>query len=202
MTAEDVNVNSDEIHTKRLVLRAWSPDDADDALETYGNESVARWLAPLIDLVPTKQVMQDLLVQWRADSWSRRFPEGRWAIEHDGVVIGGAQLLPFGSSGRHYIGGELRPASWGHGLAAEAGHALGHQAFELDGIDEIFAVTHPQNAKGIATALRIGMTRCGTTDEVGGRKLALFGLRKTDLHAVRPGVSPSAGYNPVGLNDW
>jgi hypothetical protein len=42
----------------------------------------------------------------------------------------------------------------------------------------------------------------GTTDEVGDRRLTLYGLRRSDLHAVRPGVSPTSGYNPIGLNDW
>lgn len=202
MTTDDVAVNPDEIHTPRLVLRAWSPDDAGEAIVTYGDESVTRWLAPFVKRVPTEEAMHDLLVAWRADSYRRRFPEGHWAIEHQGVVVGGAQLLPFGTSGRRYIGWQLRPASWGHGLAAEAGHALGHQAFEVDGIEEIFAVAHPQNRKGVATALRIGMSHRGTTDEVGDRTLTLYGLRRADLHTVRPGVSPMSGYNPVGLNDW
>lgn len=201
MSTEDVVVNPDEIHTPRLVMRAWSPDDASEAIEIYGDESVTRWLAPFVERVSTAEAMQDLLVEWRADSYRRRFPEGRWAIEHDGVVVGGAQLLPLGAPDDLYIGWQLRPASWGHGLAAEAGHALGHQAFELDGVEEIFAVAHPQNTKGVATALRIGMSHRGTTD-VSGRTLTLYGLRRSDLHAVRPGVSPASGYNPVGLNDW
>lgn len=28
MTSEHVSVDPDQIHTRRLVLRAWSPDDA------------------------------------------------------------------------------------------------------------------------------------------------------------------------------
>src|SRR3954447_9420333 len=99
MTDGHVRVDPDQIHTPRLVLRAWSPDDAVEALAVYGDDDVTRWLVPVIDRVPDERTMQNLLLDWIADSYARRFPEGRWAIERreDGSVIGGAELLPFGA---------------------------------------------------------------------------------------------------------
>lgn len=204
MSGEDVAVDPDQIHTARLVLRAWSSDDADEALATYGSQDVTRWLAPVVDRVPDLDSMRALLAEWIADSYARRFPEGRWAIERrdDGAVIGGAEVLPLGTAGRLFMGWQLRPAAWGQGFASEAGHGLAHQVFELDGVDEVFAVTHPHNRRARATVLRIGMSHVGETTDVGGSNLGLYRLRRPDLHPPLPGVSPNAGYNPVGLNDW
>ncbi|MBO0811869.1 MAG: GNAT family N-acetyltransferase [Microlunatus sp.] len=204
MTDGHVSVDPDQIHTARLVLRAWSPDDSAEALEIYGDAEVTRWLVPVIDRVPDLGAMQNLLVDWIGDSYASRFPEGRWAIERraDGSVIGGAELLPLGDPGRLFMGWQLHPQMWGHGFASEVGHGLAHQAFELDGVDEIFAVTHPRNQRGTATALRIGMSHVGETSEVAGVSLGLYRLRRADLDPLLPGVSPTVGYNPVGLDDW
>lgn len=204
MTGDDVSIDPDQIHTARLILRAWSPDDAAEALQTYGNTEVTRWLVPIIDRVPDVGTMQDLLVAWIGDSYSRRFPEGRWAVERrdDGAVIGGAELLPIGKPGRMFMGWQLCPTAWGHGFASEVGHALAHQAFELDVVDEIFAVTHPRNRRGRATALRIGMSSVGETSAVGAVTLELFRFRRDDLDPLLPGVSFTVGSNPVGLDDW
>jgi len=203
MTEEHVSVDPDQIRTPRLVLRAWSPDDAAEALTIYGDPDVTRWLAPLASRVPDATAMRGVLVEWIGDSYARPFPEGRWAIERrdDGSIIGGAELLPLGEGHRLFMGWQLRSAAWGRGFASEVGHALAHQAFELDGVHEIFAVTHARNQRGRATALRIGMSHIGETD-LDGTKLQTYRLSRNDLHLALPGVSPEAGYNPSGLDDW
>ena len=40
------------LETERLTLRPWQEDDAAQALEVYGEQGVARWLSPAMDLVP------------------------------------------------------------------------------------------------------------------------------------------------------
>jgi RimJ/RimL family protein N-acetyltransferase len=204
MSDRHISIDPDRIQTPRLVLRAWSPDDAIEALQVYGDSDVTSWLVPVVTRVPDVDAMADLLVEWIADSYARRFPEGRWAIERreDGSIIGGAQLLPLGHTDRLFMGWQLRRAVWGYGFASEVGHALAHQVFELDGVDEVFAVSHPRNDRGRATALRIGMDQVGETTEVGGTSLRLYRLGRDSLHRNLPGVSPESGYNPVGLNDW
>lgn len=204
MTDRHVSVDPDRIETARLVLRAWSPDDAVQAFQVYGDVAVTRWLVPVVDRISDVDAMGRVLVEWIADSYRRRFPEGRWAIERrdDGSVVGGAELLPFGGSDRLFMGWQLRSSSWGYGFASEVGHALAHQVFELDGVDEVFAVSHARNERGRATALRIGMDHIGETTEVEGADLRLYRLTRDGLHPNLPGVSPESGYNPVGLDDW
>jgi RimJ/RimL family protein N-acetyltransferase len=38
---------------------------------------------------------------------------------------------------------QVKPAMWGHGYGAEAGHAVAHRAFENARISEVFAVVRP-----------------------------------------------------------
>ena len=81
--------------------------------------------------VPDAAAMRTVLEQWGAGTLE--VPQGRWAIEsrEDGAVVGGVVLLPLPPDRRDLeIGWQLAPGAWGKGLAAEAGHAVAHYAFE------------------------------------------------------------------------
>ena len=43
---------TERLVTERLVLRPWGVEDAEVALEAYGNAHVSRWLTPAMDRVP------------------------------------------------------------------------------------------------------------------------------------------------------
>ncbi len=80
------------------------------------------------------------------------------------------------------IAWQLRPAAWGNGYAAEAGHAVAHQAFQagLD-IEELFAVIRTRNRRGMATAARVGMEWVGESEKYYDLRLQVYRLRKADL---------------------
>ncbi|MGW6509389.1 GNAT family N-acetyltransferase, partial [Streptomyces niveus] len=79
------------------------------------------------------------------------------------------------------------PEVWGQGLAAEAGHAVAHQAFESEvGVEELFAVVRPRNSRGAATARRVGMEWVGETEKYYNLSLQVYRLRKGDLDAGGP----------------
>ena len=82
--------------TDRLILRCWRVEDAQAALDVYGNVDVARWLSPVMDRVPDLAAMRLLLQQWIVEDARMPSPAGRWAIQRqqDERVIGGAILLP------------------------------------------------------------------------------------------------------------
>ena len=85
---------------------------------------------------------------------ARAAPAGRWAVTaaSDGRLLGGVALLPLPPERSDLeIGWQLDPAVWGHGYAAEAGHAVAHHAFE-SGVEELFAVVRPRNERGARTA--------------------------------------------------
>lgn len=188
--AHRVVVDGPEIHTPRLLLRPWAPDDVSAALAVYGTDEVARWLAPAMERVPDETAMRALLDAWIAEYPSLEPPQGRWAIvrRETGEIVGGVVLLPLPPyRGDLEIGWQLTPGAWGEGLASEAGHAVAHQAFESDAVvEELFAVVRPRNARGAATARRVGMDWVGETDKYYDLTLQVYRLRKADLDESGP----------------
>jgi RimJ/RimL family protein N-acetyltransferase len=171
-----------ELVTERLVLRSWQVDDADAALLAYGAGDVARWLAPAMDRVPDEAAMRLVLQQWVAEDERMLPPAGRWAIERrqDGALIGGATLLPLPPDDEFEVGWQLRPDTWGHGYASEAGLALARWAF-AEGIEQVIAVVRPANKRAAATVRRIGMEWVGETEKYHHLRLQQYRLRPADL---------------------
>jgi RimJ/RimL family protein N-acetyltransferase len=168
----------------RLVLRGWEADDAPAALAAYGDEEVARWLAPAMDRVGDTDAMRVLLAQWTAEDARLLSPAGRWAIERreDGQVVGGASLLPLAPDEEFEIGWALHPQAWGHGYATESGLALARWAFG-QGIEQVIALVRPANERALAVVRRIGMEWVGETEKYHGLRLQEYRLRPADLLA-------------------
>jgi RimJ/RimL family protein N-acetyltransferase len=170
--------------SRRLQLRPWTVADADAALDVYSHEDVARWLSPDMDAVRDRHEMRLVLQHWVADNHRSTPPTGRWAIELTEAdrVIGGMTLLYLPPGGTDLeIGWQLAPDFWGHGYAAEAGHAVAHRALDYPGDDEVFAVVRPTNTRGAATAERIGMEWVGETDKYYDLHLQVYRVRAADL---------------------
>lgn len=186
---ELVLIDGQRIRTPRLLLRPWTDEDAAAALRVFGDEEVARWLAPAVDRVPDVDGMRALIARWAQQRVAP--PSGRWAVEvaESGEVVGAVALLPLPPDEIDLeIGWQLAPGAWGKGYAVEAGHAVAHYAFAA-GVDEIFAVVRPRNARGAATARRVGMEWVGETDKYYALTLQVYRLRKGDLHPPRPAGS-------------
>jgi RimJ/RimL family protein N-acetyltransferase len=176
-----VLIDGQRIRTPRLLLRPWVAGDADAALTVFGDEQVARWLAPAVGRIPDVATMRDTLARWAGERVAS--PSGRWAVEAtaSGEVVGAVALLPLPPDEVDLeIGWQLAPGAWGNGFAAEAGHAVAHYAF-ASGADELFAVVRPLNARGAATARRIGMEWVGETEKYYALTLQVYRLRKGDL---------------------
>jgi len=176
-----VVIDGQRIRTPRLLLRPWAAEDADAALTVFGDEQVARWLAPAVDRIPDVETMRDTLARWAGERVAS--PSGRWAVEAtaSGEVVGAVALLPLPPDELDLeIGWQLAPGAWGNGFAAEAGHAVAHYAF-ASGADELFAVVRPRNARGAATARRIGMEWVGETEKYYALTLQVYRLRKGGL---------------------
>jgi RimJ/RimL family protein N-acetyltransferase len=174
------------ITTARLRMRPWRLDDDLAAYGVFGDERVARWLAPAMELVPDAEAMRARLVEWVAAEGLTERPTGRWAVEElsTGRVVGGVSLRPLPPHGEDLeIGWQLAPEAWGQGFASEAGRALAQFAFR-HGEDEVFAVVRPRNTRGAATAERVGMEWVGETEKYYGLRLQVFRLRKGDLAAA------------------
>jgi [ribosomal protein S5]-alanine N-acetyltransferase len=170
------------LETERLVLRPWRVEDAAAALGSYGDEAVARWLSPKMDLVPDEAAMRLVLQQWLAEDSRMLTPAGRWAVElrQDGRLIGGATLLPLPPDDEYEMGWQLHRSSWGNGYATETGLALARWAFG-QGLEQVIALVRPANKRADATVRRIGMEWVGETEKYHHLRLQEFRLRPADL---------------------
>jgi RimJ/RimL family protein N-acetyltransferase len=192
-TEHQVAIDGRRIRSPRLILRPWSPDDAEAALAIYGSEQVTRWLSPAMGRVDDAAAMARVIDGWLADPLPA--PAGRWALELTGTgeLVGSVVLLPLPpESSDLQVGWQLAPSAWGQGLAAEAGHAVAHFAFE-SGVEELFAVVRPRNERGAATARSIGMEWVGESEKYFDLRLQVYRLRKGELDVPRlPKISPLA----------
>ncbi len=174
--------------TDRLILRSWRVEDAQAALDVYGNADVARWLSPVMDQVPDLATMRLLLQQWIVEDARMPSPASRWAIQRrqDERVIGGAILLPLPPGNEDLeLGWQLNPEVWGHGYASETTHAIARWAFSQD-ISEIFAIVRPGNTRAARSVRRNGMEWVGETSKYFGLTLQVFRLRSADLDREAP----------------
>ena len=168
------------LSTDRLVLRPWQVDDAPTALGVYQADEVARWLVPMMDRVADEAGMRAVLEHWVDEDAQLEAPAGRWAIEQDGAVVGGATLLPLMPDDEYEVGWQLHPDAWGNGYATEAGQALARWAFD-QGIEQVIAVVRPTNTRALAVVRRVGMEWVGETEKYHGLRLQAFRLRPGDL---------------------
>jgi len=170
-----------DLSTERLVLRAWTLDDVDFALDLYSRWEVQRFIGR------TPQVLTD-----RDEAVARveRFMaldhpvHGIWLlIERAGGRRLGTMLLqpipasgptlPLRPSGDTEVGWHLHPDAWGHGYATEAAHRVLEHAGAA-GLTRVVAVTHPDNHASQRVARRAGMTHQGSTEQYYNARCELF----------------------------
>ena len=173
----------DPLTTERLLVRPWLRDDAEAALAIYGAGEVTRWLTPAMGRVDDLDGMRSVLGGWVEEQETMPPPRGRWAVQRrdDGELIGGLaiRLLPPFKEDLE-LSWQLRPEAWGHGYASEAARELARWAFTQE-IDELFAVSRPNNSRAVATARRVGMEWVGETTKYYDLRLQVFRIRPSDL---------------------
>lgn len=200
-----VSIEPERVVTAALILRPWSPEDALEALEIYGDPSTARAIGrrqPVRDV----EEMRQLLTEWDIQSSRCPVPQGLWAVESadDGQILGGATLLPFSPNDPQLVmGWHVRPRARGRGVASQIGHALAHQALLAGDNEEVFVVAPAQNRGSVVVAKRLGMTTVdGFNWTHHGVQLEVLRMSRADLHKIRPGISLDYSYDPDGLDDW
>jgi RimJ/RimL family protein N-acetyltransferase len=171
-----------EFSTERLHLRPWRPDDVDTILAIYSQWEVARYLGRTPKAMTGRADAEAALARWTALSDGGL---GVWAIVPTGQAepVGSLLLkeLPLsddaGPSGDIEIGWHLRPQAWGRGYATEAATRVLDHAWTL-GVDEVFAVTYPENTPSQAVCVRIGMTPLGLTERYYDLPCQLFRIAR------------------------
>ena len=163
--------------TERLVARDWSPDDEDGAYEVYRDPDVMRFLGRGDGPPVERHEVVERIRYWMDVNDGLR-GLGFWALcTHDGTLVGASLLKPFPEHDEVEVGWHLGKAYWGKGYATEGARGAIARAFDVVGLDVLYAVVVPENTASIAVTRRLGMTHHGRTGEYYDKELELFSLR-------------------------
>ena len=196
------NVFSDlpELETRRLWLRKFRLEDADDVFAYASDPEVTRYT--IFDYHTEKQQSLEFL-----NSVLVRYGLGEpapWAIWHKGheKVIGGCGFSHWDREhGRAEVGYAIARYYWGHGFTSEAMHAVVRFGFEQAGLNRIEARCIPSH-----TPSQRVMEKCGLKFESlqkqhsffkgGYQDLTLFVILKQDFDAGAGQSVPDAAKKP------
>lgn len=155
-----------ELHTPRLLMRAWRDEDRQPFAAMNADPQVMRFFPSLLQ----SHESDALVSHYREQHAERGFTV--WALEVAESARGPAPFIGFTglsipsfqapfehSNPLVEVGWRLSPHWWGMGLASEAARAALAYGFDVVGLDEIVSFTVPANEPSWRVMERIGMTR-------------------------------------------
>lgn len=175
-----------DIQTSRLLLRPWSPEDADFLFDMESRWDVKRYIGAAPAVMTDRSEALASIERRRALNHP---VYGIWAIElmSERVLVGNLLLKPIplsvddstSPSEDVEIGWHLHPDYWGHGYASEAGYAGLRHAFGA-ALPRVLAVTAPGNVASQKVCGRLGMRHLGQTDTYYNATHELYEARRAE----------------------
>lgn len=153
-----VDLPTETLHTERLVLRPYRPDDVDAVHRACQDPAIQRWLP----MVPVPYTEEDARTFVEEVALAERATGSvlSCAVEAGGSFAGTAALrLGTGELGPA-VGYWIAPEARGRGYAAEAAHALAEWALGL-GAPRVHLFAEVGNIASQATARRAGFREEG-----------------------------------------
>jgi RimJ/RimL family protein N-acetyltransferase len=144
------------LETERLILRKMSAGDHQNVKEMLSSPDTT---ADCEHMYPTKREITEWIVR-QINRYSRETAGYFIAIDREtGKIVGQTGLMWNDIKGRRCleVGYILKKEHWGKGYASEGAAACIEYGFELFGVNKIYAVIRPENARAAAVAERIGM---------------------------------------------
>lgn len=141
------------IHTERLRLRRYTPDDADPLFEVFADPYARRFYPRMAD--------RDMVADWIALNLRNYddFGFGLWAVEPLGEarLIGDCGLTWQPVEGKKLleIGYHIHAAERGRGFATEAAKAALTHARDRIGANFVCSIVHPDNTASGTVAGRV-----------------------------------------------
>lgn len=182
-----------ELRSERLLLRPFAESDKDIAIEILTDPDVMRYVVEPYD---ADRVIAEMPIATRRGGGGCI---GIWCItlKETGDKLGTAVLLPLPieesdtnwdlvggpkiPDGEIEVGYLLRKSAWGRGYATETATRLLKFAFEDTPLDEVVAVTHPENLASQHVLRKSGMLDEGLRRAYGGQEPGFRARRETWL---------------------
>ena len=122
----------------------------------------------------------------RIESWMSPICR-MWVMRLHGseAFLGLVFLKPVKDTPYVEVGYRLPQSSWGKGYATEAARAAIAYGFDVGSLDEITAVTHPDNAASQHMLTKCGLKRDGTFNYNGRGEIPFFRLTRSDFDVAR-----------------
>ncbi len=169
------------ICTERLILRPFALGDVNDVLAYASDPEWSRFLP-----VPSPYLFGDAQ-EFIARSILRNRDEApSFAIELQGVVIGGVDLQVDATNSIASLHYSIARAHWNQGLMTEAVSGVVNWGFEEFGLAKIYSWADVENVGSWRVMEKIGMTREGTFQS----------------HGVNRGVRQDYHYYGILRSEW
>ncbi|WP_280461425.1 GNAT family N-acetyltransferase [Nocardia carnea] len=176
------------LHTRRLVLERYGPEDEEAFVALFQDTRVSRWMGDgpsseaadraLFGRVFTKVYADDLF--------------DVWAVRRDGRLVGHAEIKPTDAVEGYEIIYALTPQVWGNGLGVELAEALVAYGFHTLGLTEVHATVAAANKASLRVLSKVGFTHIRDITENDGSTTLLLTRSISD----RSPATPSTGAAP------
>lgn len=173
----------ERLETKRVVLREWTLEDAED-LFSYAKSEV---VGPMAGWKPHESVEESRdiikMFQKQGETWALYLKE-------EGRVVGSVGLHNEGREDTRMLGYVLGEAYWGRGITLEASVAVLTYAFESLHLDKVTVYHFPFNQQSKRVIEKLGFTYDGLK-EMGSRIFdgtvyddVCYSMTKNDFEAL------------------
>lgn len=169
-----------EIRTDRLILRPCRLSDVDDVFAYASDPAWGTYLPvpqPYQYRDAERWVAQSVLIDWESTY--------RWAIEHEGSMVGGIDLEIDRTRRSAHVGYSIAPRPWNQGLATEGCTAVVDWAFQERGLERIWTTVDVENIASARVLQKLGLREEGVLRQSALahgnlRDMAAFGLLREE----------------------
>ncbi|MEI8075173.1 MAG: GNAT family N-acetyltransferase [Bacteroidota bacterium] len=143
----------DPFETDRLLVRQFTPEDADDFYLFNSSEPVMRYIRPT-----KNRVESDAFLEENFNLYLDGFPYGRMFVadKTTGKFVGTFSILYLDGEADYHIGYAFMQEYWGKGYASELVKMGTQKHFERTNHSHLFAITQPLNIASERVLLKNG----------------------------------------------
>jgi len=161
--------------TKRLRVRRFTGNDADNYFALQGDPDVMQYIRP-----PRTRLESDTFLREKILAASPRDFKGYWAVEEiaSGRFVGCFVIIPIpNDETQTQMGYSFLPAFWGKGYATEVTKEGVNYFYNRTPLTEIYGITEIPNVASQRVLLKAGFKLSGSKWE-GEKELLVFMIRK------------------------
>jgi uncharacterized cupin superfamily protein/uncharacterized protein (DUF952 family)/RimJ/RimL family protein N-acetyltransferase len=156
------------LESARLRFRYFSDSDLDNVIAIDSDSEVMKYISGGVPATREESVETLSRVQY-LNSKQNGFGVFAAELKSTGEFVGWFCLKPLYGTGENELGYRLLRKFWSQGFATEGAEAIRDMAFSKIGLDQIVAITDPENIKSEKVLKKLGMTLNGLRELPGNQ---------------------------------